>query len=126
KQKSYFHFFLHLVPLYFFSSRRRHTRSYGDWSSDVCSSDLTPPPECSRRPPTRERCAHRDEACPSTPPPPDSRNPACRPPRRRSSASRRSGVAPRETRARPSCPRGPSSRRGSTLKHSPSCTHDTT
>src|SRR5207248_9494698 len=25
----------------FFSSRRRHTRSYGDWSSDVCSSDLT-------------------------------------------------------------------------------------
>src|SRR5207248_3805265 len=22
-------------------SRRRHTRSYGDWSSDVCSSDLT-------------------------------------------------------------------------------------
>src|SRR5437867_12043979 len=24
-----------------FSSRRRHTRSYGDWSSDVCSSDLT-------------------------------------------------------------------------------------
>src|SRR5207248_6188481 len=23
-----------------FSSRRRHTRSYGDWSSDVCSSDL--------------------------------------------------------------------------------------
>src|SRR6266516_5786187 len=27
--------------LFFFSSRRRHTRSYGDWSSDVCSSDLT-------------------------------------------------------------------------------------
>src|SRR5574340_1483304 len=24
----------------FFSSRRRHTRSFGDWSSDVCSSDL--------------------------------------------------------------------------------------
>src|SRR5207248_5904456 len=24
-------------------SRRRHTRSYGDWSSDVCSSDLAPP-----------------------------------------------------------------------------------
>src|SRR5207248_5662809 len=22
------------------SSRRRHTRSYGNWSSDVCSSDL--------------------------------------------------------------------------------------
>src|SRR5438094_7835072 len=28
------------VPLFFFSSRRRHTISYGDWSSDVCSSDL--------------------------------------------------------------------------------------
>src|SRR5207248_3375805 len=28
---------------FFFSSRRRHTRSYGDWSSDVCSSDLAPP-----------------------------------------------------------------------------------
>src|SRR5207248_6576082 len=27
---------------FFFSSRRRHTRSYGDWSSDVCSSDLGP------------------------------------------------------------------------------------
>src|SRR6266516_5655978 len=26
--------------VFFFSSRRRHTRSYGDWSSDVCSSDL--------------------------------------------------------------------------------------
>src|SRR5688500_20130419 len=25
---------------YFFSSRRRHTRLQGDWSSDVCSSDL--------------------------------------------------------------------------------------
>src|SRR5207248_8534742 len=23
--------------------RRRHTRSYGDWSSDVCSSDLITP-----------------------------------------------------------------------------------
>src|SRR5207248_7303748 len=28
--------------MFFFSSRRRHTRSYGDWSSDVCSSDLLP------------------------------------------------------------------------------------
>src|SRR5574340_1696432 len=25
---------------FFFSSRRRHTISFGDWSSDVCSSDL--------------------------------------------------------------------------------------
>src|SRR5574340_1332686 len=29
-----------LFSLFFFSSRRRHTRSFGDWSSDVCSSDL--------------------------------------------------------------------------------------
>src|SRR5256885_5990809 len=27
--------------MFFFSSRRRHTRLQGDWSSDVCSSDLT-------------------------------------------------------------------------------------
>src|SRR6266852_6568959 len=28
------------VFFFFFSSRRRHTRCYRDWSSDVCSSDL--------------------------------------------------------------------------------------
>src|SRR5205807_7461143 len=28
---------------FFFSSRRRHTRLQGDWSSDVCSSDLPMP-----------------------------------------------------------------------------------
>src|SRR5256885_9894244 len=28
---------------FFFSSRRRHTRLQGDWSSDVCSSDLRGP-----------------------------------------------------------------------------------
>src|SRR5688500_19148899 len=27
---------------FFLSSRRRHTRLQGDWSSDVCSSDLYP------------------------------------------------------------------------------------
>src|SRR5699024_11585840 len=27
--------------VFFFSSRRRHTRSKRDWSSDVCSSDLS-------------------------------------------------------------------------------------
>src|SRR5256885_5342763 len=30
---------------FFFSSRRRHTRLQGDWSSDVCSSDLDLYPE---------------------------------------------------------------------------------
>src|SRR2546422_5245385 len=28
------------LDLFFFSSRRRHTRCSRDWSSDVCSSDL--------------------------------------------------------------------------------------
>src|SRR5437762_10528821 len=44
-------FFLFLSCLvfvfFFFSSRRRHTRYIGDWSSDVCSSDLSSPqPSC--------------------------------------------------------------------------------
>src|SRR2546426_6454248 len=29
------------IFFFFFSSRRRHTRLQGDWSSDVCSSDLS-------------------------------------------------------------------------------------
>src|SRR2546429_9770979 len=29
-----------MLFLFFFSSRRRHTRCRRDWSSDVCSSDL--------------------------------------------------------------------------------------
>src|SRR3712207_7381094 len=28
------------ILFFFFSSRRRHTRYWRDWSSDVCSSDL--------------------------------------------------------------------------------------
>src|SRR5689334_24083283 len=41
---------------FFFSGRRRHTRLNCDWSSDVCSSDLTdrmpkpPPPPANRGP----------------------------------------------------------------------------
>src|SRR5256885_7124065 len=31
---------LSVMFVFFFSSRRRHTRLQGDWSSDVCSSDL--------------------------------------------------------------------------------------
>src|SRR5690554_7645919 len=31
-----------MVRVFFFSSRRRHTRCGRDWSSDVCSSDLKP------------------------------------------------------------------------------------
>src|SRR5260370_5860490 len=31
----------HILSFFFFSSRRRHTRFKCDWSSDVCSSDLS-------------------------------------------------------------------------------------
>src|SRR4051794_41293189 len=52
----YFYLFCSLLHsvffFFFFSSRRRHTRWTGDWSSDVCSSDLTcrywSPGVCSR------------------------------------------------------------------------------
>src|SRR5438132_4859057 len=46
------------VIFFFFASRRRHTRSLCDWSSDVCSSDLPiffgqiallPAPSCQKR-----------------------------------------------------------------------------
>src|SRR5204863_2372904 len=41
----FFFFFLYVFCFFFFffffSSRRRHTRSLRDWSSDVCSSDLS-------------------------------------------------------------------------------------
>src|SRR5947209_16666664 len=32
--------YLRSLCIFFFSSRRRHTRYWRDWSSDVCSSDL--------------------------------------------------------------------------------------
>src|SRR5256885_10745454 len=41
---------------FFFSSRRRHTRLQGDWSSDVCSSDL---PEDARS--TRVKGVRKDD-----------------------------------------------------------------
>src|SRR2546430_3043647 len=43
-----FHFLISrisFVYFFFFSSRRRHTRFDCDWSSDVCSSDLTAGPK---------------------------------------------------------------------------------
>src|SRR5689334_24688092 len=55
--------------VFFFSSRRRHTRWNCDWSSDVCSSDLPPqarplpavPPEDlpAARPPLHDRARPR-------------------------------------------------------------------
>src|SRR5256885_17138354 len=38
------------MVVFFFSSRRRHTRLQGDWSSDVCSSDLRDPFDASHSP----------------------------------------------------------------------------
>src|SRR5688572_32082109 len=42
---------------FFFSSRRRHTRFDCDWSSDVCSSDLTADLEPPAQPTTRPAAA---------------------------------------------------------------------
>src|SRR5690554_3992230 len=39
-KKLYLKCSLFCILLFFFSSRRRHTRCGRDWSSDVCSSDL--------------------------------------------------------------------------------------
>src|SRR5471030_3350420 len=41
--------------VFFFSSRRRHTRCLSDWSSDVCSSDLRPAPRVAPSPPPAGR-----------------------------------------------------------------------
>src|SRR5260221_5340269 len=43
--------------LIFFSSRRRHTRSLCDWSSDVCSSDLGRLLLTSRQDPNAASCS---------------------------------------------------------------------
>src|SRR2546430_10301984 len=45
--------------LFFFSSRRRHTRFDCDWSSDVCSSDLRNHAQTDT-PPRIHALAHRD------------------------------------------------------------------
>src|SRR5690606_18932133 len=44
-----------LLFVFFFSSRRRHTRFSRDWSSDVCSSDLRLRPRTARLHSRRER-----------------------------------------------------------------------
>src|SRR5256885_6193140 len=59
-----------ILSFFFFSSRRRHTRLQGDWSSDVCSSDLrhrTAPREATDRIKgkcCRNRLEHHDLAVP--------------------------------------------------------------
>src|SRR5699024_11316494 len=50
------------VFLCFFSSRRRHTRSKRDWSSDVCSSDLAAQSVDRRHPGWRPEVVHSQAA----------------------------------------------------------------
>src|SRR3712207_2870823 len=45
-----------MLLCFFFSSRRRHTRYWRDWSSDVCSSDLSTPRQ--DPPPQRRQTGH--------------------------------------------------------------------
>src|SRR5436189_4515865 len=47
-----------MVIAFFFSSRRRHTRYIGDWSSDVCSSDLASSRTATRKPSSPSRTAN--------------------------------------------------------------------
>src|SRR2546426_7324757 len=52
--------------VFFFSSRRRHTRLQGDWSSDVCSSDLVDPFRNTRTGSQQKRPGgdnHRQDQC---------------------------------------------------------------
>src|SRR5207248_7217524 len=79
-----------------FSSRRQHTRSYGDWSSDVCSSDLKPvepppAPETAIAPPAPRNAASAHSR--STPPPPDGK-PSCLSRGRLQPANRRFAALP--------------------------------
>src|SRR5690348_89044 len=46
---------------FFFSSRRRHTRWTGDWSSDVCSSDLTPAPPAPQQKQPKVKAGSKDD-----------------------------------------------------------------
>src|SRR3712207_2989663 len=54
-----------IVGLFFFSSRRRHTRYWRDWSSEVCSSDLliAGVPEVSQYPSTPGKRDLREAFC---------------------------------------------------------------
>src|SRR6476646_11140451 len=54
---------------FFFSSRRRHTMSLCDWSSDVCSSDLLPAPFGPRKPVTWPGGTVKDRSSTATVPP---------------------------------------------------------
>src|SRR5205807_6412789 len=70
-------FVLFIFLFFFFSSRRRHTRLQGDWSSDVCSSDLpSTPVDPTDRAAGGGRCAARPIPRPT--PRPRGRSRPCR------------------------------------------------
>src|SRR5207248_3302892 len=103
------------LDFFFFSSRRRHTRSYGDWSSDVCSSDYraAAPPYERRRSWQRSAASHPRSCHPRRTPRAgraDSRS-------RGSSRGKRRCSAPRCGRERPP-------RRAATPTHSWSTPHE--
>src|SRR5438874_7055477 len=52
-----------VLTMFFFSSRRRHTRSLRDWSSDVCSSDLGDVRDDGPRKGTGDRDPEHEEEC---------------------------------------------------------------
>src|SRR5256885_10371820 len=99
---------------FFFSSRRRHTRLQGDWSSDVCSSDLSrrvraPPDRWQRR--WLRRCAAPAPRSPTRHP---HRSPAAADARRSSDPGWSADQTPRRPRNRP-----PSSARDPSATASP-------
>src|SRR5690606_40729789 len=80
---------LEFILIFFFSSRRRHTRFSRDWSSDVCSSDLAARPRPASRtrnespsPPPVLRQQHPPGELPSPPAPCRSTGLLCQPPQR--------------------------------------------
>src|SRR3712207_8246099 len=70
-----------LMLLDFFSSKRRHTRYWRDWSSDVCSSDLSARPAPASPPGPRSSPAGRTSTTAWSPT--GGRGAPCAPPRRR-------------------------------------------
>src|SRR5438874_9988275 len=60
---SFFFTFCFFFFFFFFSSRRRHTRSLRDWSSDVCSSDLSTRRSSRCRTPYDEVCCISLSSC---------------------------------------------------------------
>src|SRR2546429_3408566 len=54
---------LSFLSFFFFSSRRRHTRCSRDWSSDVCSSDLTERIDSSFRAPNKDAPSRHRGLC---------------------------------------------------------------